>query len=208
MRFINPNVLRDLEAGHGLRLNLGAGPKARPGFYSVDLLPLPGVDVVADLNEPLSLLPDDSVDEIYTRHTLEHVTHLLPLLAELHRVARPQARLEVVVPHFSNPHAYSDPTHVRFFGLYTFYYFCDEADQPRRKVPSFYLPQRFRVADVRFSLLKRSLWERAVVAVLQPLINLGPEWLDWYERRLCRWFPASSVHYVLHPKKLAHAAAA
>src|SRR5207253_2277903 len=100
-------VHEDIKLGKGLRLNLGSGRRTRPGFYNVDLLPLPGVDIVADLNEPLAELPDDSVEEIYSRHTLEHVTHLLPLLAEIHRVARLQARIELVLPHFSNPYGYS-----------------------------------------------------------------------------------------------------
>jgi SAM-dependent methyltransferase len=208
MRIVNPQVQRDIEAGLGLRLNLGSGHSTRPGFYNVDLLPLPGVDVVADLNEPLTALPDESVDEIYSRHTLEHVTHLLPLLAEIHRVARPGARIELVLPHFSNPHGYSDPTHVRFFGLYSFFYFCDEEDQPARKVPNFYLPQRFRVDCVTFSLLKQSPLDRLILPVVQRLANRSYGWLDWYERRLCRWLPVSSVRYVLYPRKAAASTAA
>src|SRR5439155_24436272 len=144
--------------------------------------------------------------EVYTRHTLEHVERLLDLLAEIHRVTRPGGRVEVVVPHFSNPYGYSDPTHVRFFGLYSFFYFSDPADQPRRKVPSFYLPQRFRVERVRLRLLSASLADKAVRAVLQPLINRGPGWQDWYERRLCRWLPASDVRYVLRVQKFSAAA--
>ena len=70
--------------------------------------------------------------EIYSRHPLEHVRNFLPLMAELHRVTRPGGRIEIIVPHFSNPYGYSDPTHVRHFGLYTFFYFADEEDQPRR----------------------------------------------------------------------------
>ena len=66
------------------------------------------------------------------------------------------ARLEVIVPHFSNPRGYSDPTHVRFFGLYSFYYFCAAEDQPRRKVPSFYCPARFRVQSLQFGLMKEA----------------------------------------------------
>ncbi len=201
MRIINPQVQRDLETGQGLRLNLGSGQRSRPGFYNVDLLPLSGVDIVADLNQPLEALPDNSVVEIYSRHTLEHVRELLPLLAEIHRIARPEARIELVVPHFSNPRGYSDPTHVRFFGLYTFFYFCDEADQPRRKVPNFYLPQRFRVESVRFTLLRRSFLDRLVQPLAHKVINRNYSLLDWYERRLCWWFPVGSVHYVLRPRK-------
>ena len=201
MRIINPDIFRDIEAGKGLRLNLGSGMRSKPGFYNVDLLPLPGVDIVADLNDPLDALPDNSVEEIFSRHTLEHVSQFLPLLAEMHRISRPEAKIELIVPHFSNPHGYSDPTHVRFFGLYSLFYFCDEADQPRRKVPNFYIPQRFRVERVTFSLLKQSLMDRLAQAVLQKLINRSYAWLDWYERRLCWWFPVSSVRYLLRPKK-------
>jgi hypothetical protein len=205
MRIINPAVLHDLEAGRGLRLNLGCGNRRREGFYGVDQVELPHVDIVADLNEPLSLLPDDSVEEIYTRHTLEHVAALLPLMGELHRVVRPGGRIEIVVPHFSNPYGYSDPTHLRFFGLYSFYYFSDESDQPRRKVPSFYIPQRFVVESVRVHPLKQSFLSRLFAPTVKRLINRSLPLLDWYERVLCRWVPADSIQFVLRPKKPAAA---
>jgi hypothetical protein len=201
MQILNPQVLSDLETGRGLRLNLGSGLRPRPGFYGVDQVPLPGVDILADLNEPLTALPDDSVEEVYSRHTLEHVPRFLELLAELHRVTRPGARLEIIVPHFSNPYGYSDPTHVRFFGLYSFFYFCDPEDQPRRKVPAFYLPQRFRVESVACSLLRESPGDRLLRALLQPLVNANLRCLEWYEKRLCRWVPCESIHYILRTKK-------
>jgi hypothetical protein len=155
MRIINPKVRQAIESGEGLRLNLGSGRRRREGFFGIDHVGLPTTDILANLNEPLTELPDRSVAEIYTRHTLEHVRELLPLMAELHRVCRPDARIEIIVPHFSNPYFYSDPTHVRHFGLYTFFYFADEEDQPRRKVPCFYTAQRFRVESVQIELMRR-----------------------------------------------------
>jgi SAM-dependent methyltransferase len=201
MTIVNPAVRNDLHAGLPLRLDLGCGPRPKAGFYGVDRVALPGVDIAADLNEPLADLPDNCVAEVYTRHTLEHVEKLLDLLAEIHRVTQPGGRVEVVVPHFSNPYGYSDPTHVRFFGLYSFFYFSDPADQPRRKVPSFYLLQRFRVETVRLHLMAGTLVDKLARTVLEPLVNHGPGWQDCYERRLCRWFPASSVRYVLRVQK-------
>lgn len=206
MKILNPAVTDDLQAGRPLRLNLGSGQRHLPGFYNVDLVELPGVDVLADLNEPLAGLPADSVEEVYCRHTLEHVTRFMELVGELHRVTRAGGRIEVIVPHFSNPYGYSDPTHVRFFGLYSFFYFCDVSDQPRRKVPAFYTPVRFRVEEVRMNLMRRTVTDKVVRAVLQPLINRGVGWLDWYERRLCRMFPADDVRYVLRPVKAEAAA--
>src|SRR5947209_3062339 len=111
MKIVNLAVSKDLAAGVPLRLDLGCGPHPRPGHYGVDRVALPGVDVVADLNEPFADLPDDCAAEVYTRHTLEHVEKLLDLLAEIHRITRPGGRVEVIVPHFSNPYGYSDPTH-------------------------------------------------------------------------------------------------
>jgi SAM-dependent methyltransferase len=201
MRIVNPKVRDDLAAGRPVRLNLGVGQRPRPGYYGVDWIELPGVDVVADLNEPLSELPDNSVQAIYTHHTLEHVVNLLPLLKEIHRVVVPGGHVEVVAPHFSNPYAYSDPTHVRFFGLYTFYYFADEADQPRRKVPAFYLPERFAVESVKITLVPTLLLFKPFRRLAARVFNSSMWFLDWYERSWCRHFPADSIKYSLRVKK-------
>ncbi|HKB03029.1 MAG TPA: methyltransferase domain-containing protein [Gemmataceae bacterium] len=201
MRIVNPKVRDDLAAGRPIRLNLGVGQRSRPGYYGVDQIELPGVDIVADLNEPLSELPDNSVEAIYTHHTLEHVVEFLPLLKEIHRVVVPGGQVEVVAPHFSNPYAYSDPTHVRFFGLYTFYYFADEADQPRRKVPAFYLPERFAVESVKITLVPTLLLFKPLRRLAVRVFNSSHWFLDWYERSWSRHFPADSIKYSLRVKK-------
>jgi SAM-dependent methyltransferase len=205
MKVLNPEIRRCIEDGHGLRLNLGGGARRLPGYFSLDCVAATRPDILADLNEPLTELPDNSVDAIYARHTLEHITRFMDLLQELHRVTRPDGQIEIIVPHFSNPFGYSDPTHVRFFGLYSFYYFCAGDDQPRRKVPSFYCPVRFRVQSVRFHLLKESVPEKLLRAVVQPWINRKIARLDWYERRVCRLFPVSDVRCILQPVKAADA---
>lgn len=205
MKILNPEVVRQLELGQALKLNLGSGERRIPGFTNVDCVTVTNPDILADLNEPLSELPDGCIDAVYARHTLEHVEQLVPLLEEIHRVSRPDARIEIIVPHFSNPYGYSDPTHVRFFGLYSFYYFSNTEDQPQRKVPNFYTPLRFRVESVEFNLLKQSIPEKIVRAVLQPVINRKISRLDWYERRLCRLLPINDVRYVLRPVKKAEA---
>jgi hypothetical protein len=200
MIILNPTVREDIKAGRPLRLNLGAGMRRLSGYYNVDCVPLDGIDVLANLEEPLSELPTGCVEAIYCRHTLEHVGKFLELLGEIHRICRANAQIDVIVPHFSNPYGYSDPTHVRFFGVYSFNYFADDPDQPsRRKVPNFYIPQRFRVEKVRVNLMRESWVDKTIRALLQPLVNYGPSWQDWYERRICRFFPADDIHYRLRP---------
>lgn len=201
VRFLNPAVAEDLRQGKGIALDLGAGRRARPGYYALDQVELPNIDILADLNQPLAGLPDNCARSVFTSHVLEHVPDFLGLLNEIHRITQPDGKVEVVVPHFSNPYHYSDPTHVRTFGLYSFFYFADDADQPRRKVPNFYLPIRFRVESVHLRLLTGSILTKPLVKTVNFLVNRGLGMMDWFERRLCRLFPAESIRYVLRPIK-------
>lgn len=173
----------------------------RPDFYGVDLLPTENVSIIADLNEPLDLFPDNSVSHIYTRHCLEHIDCLLPLMKELHRLLIPNGELEIIVPHFSNPYHYSDPTHVRTFGLYTMYYFVDQELQPPRKVPSFYSDVRFEITGIMLRLLDRKWCDRLMFPFLQRLVNRSIGWQDRFERRLCRLFPAAEIRYIMRAMK-------
>lgn len=88
MKILNPNLKKDLKEGRAVKLDLGSGGSCRKGFYSVDHLELKGVDVVADLNKQLDLFPDDCVEYVYSRHTLEHVNELLPLMREIYRITK------------------------------------------------------------------------------------------------------------------------
>lgn len=203
MQILNEEVLRDLQQGVPLKLELGSGGKAGAGFYALDHLPLEGVDIIADLNQPLELLPDSCAAQIYSRHTLEHIENLLLLLAEVHRITCPGGRIEFIVPHFSNPYFYSDPTHVRAFGLYTMNYFVDPQHQPRRKVPAFYSSVRFTVQSIKIRFYRHSLLDHVVAPPLQWLVNRNFAWQNFYERRLASFFHAWEIVYVLTPVKQA-----
>ncbi|MCK5914799.1 MAG: hypothetical protein KAG92_01565, partial [Deltaproteobacteria bacterium] len=58
-------------------VELGCGDKAAPlsedGRIGIDLVDLPHVDIVANLEEGLSFLPDASVDKLYARSLFEHI---------------------------------------------------------------------------------------------------------------------------------------
>jgi predicted SAM-dependent methyltransferase len=73
------------------KLNLGCGKKIKKEYVNLDLYPLPGVDVVADINKPLPF-ENDTFDEVLTEHVLEHMVELDPLLGELHRITKKRWR--------------------------------------------------------------------------------------------------------------------
>ena len=201
MEIINLAVKSDIEKGVPLNLNLGSGMTPKTGFYSLDHLPLEGIDILADLNKPLTLLPDNSVHKVFSYHVFEHVENFIPLMGELHRIVKNNGMIEVVVPHFSNVYSFSDPTHVRFFGLYTMYYFSLDKDQPTRKVPSFYVDFKFRVELVKIEFYKDTIFEHLFMPLFSKLVNLNHGCQNFYERRLCSLFHASQIRYILIPIK-------
>lgn len=202
MQIINPSVSEDIAGSQPLKIELGSGGKAKEGFYAIDHLPLKGVDIVADLNNELSLLPDNSVSHVFSRHALEHIENFLPLMEEIWRICKPDAEIEIVVPHFSNPLAYSDPTHVRFFGLYTMFYFVDRDDQPsKRKVPCFYSEARFCVESIKIQFYRFNLFDRLTVPLLSSFVNSNFFWQEFYERRLSGIFRAWQITYKMTIKK-------
>lgn len=108
-----------------IKLNLGCGENIYSGYTNLDRANLPGVDLVWDLERTPLPLSDNSVSEIKAEHILEHIVNYLPLLEDLHRIAKPKAKFEVLVPYYKYEAAYRDPTHVRFFTEHSFDYFQD-----------------------------------------------------------------------------------
>ncbi len=109
-----------------LKLNIGCIHEIKPGWVNIDDVPGDGVDVTADLNNcDCCRLPfeDDSVDEINCFWTPARVVKILPLMEELHRIARNNALATFIVPYGSSDNAWEDPTLVRRFFLKSFNYF-------------------------------------------------------------------------------------
>ncbi len=114
------------QAVDAAKLHLGCGKTILDGWVNLDCVALPGVDVVADLDEcatrPLPF-EDNTFGEILASHLLEHIRQPLPMMQELYRVARPNAKATFVLPYGSSDDACEDPTHVRQYFLQSFGYF-------------------------------------------------------------------------------------
>jgi len=171
------------------------------GYYNVDQVKLDGVDIVANLNEPFALLADDTVSNIYSRNTFECVSNLLGLLAEIHRICRDGARCEIIVPHFANPYYYSDPIHVRQFGLFTMHYFVSTDRQWRRTVPNYYSDTKFKLLDVNIRFYKDSLFDHLATPLAHRLVNTSRFTQHLYERRFCWLWPPAHIQYILQVEK-------
>ncbi|MGZ4519070.1 MAG: class I SAM-dependent methyltransferase [Mycobacteriaceae bacterium] len=191
--------LHELTARRPLALELGCGPSKRNrSAVGVDVLDLPGVDIVGDALSALAALPDGSVDSIYSEHFLEHLDDPRRLVAEAARVLRPGGEFRAVVPHFSNPYFYSDPTHRAFYGLYTFGYWVEQTPF-RRQVPQYEAP--IPLTLVSATLTFQSSRPFYVRHAFKKAATFWVNWSRWtkefYEENLTSWIGVYEVEYVL-----------
>lgn len=188
--------LRPLLAKRPVVVELGCGPKKKPGSIGVDAIALPGVDVVTDLNRGLPFLPDSSVDRIESVHTFEHLSDIEAVMREVVRVLRPDGECHITVPHFSNPHYYSDYTHRTPWGLYSLGYFCKEAWPYRRKVPAFYNDVSVRVISQKIRFKSEFVVVKQLKKVAQAIVNSSLLMQELWEENLCWQLSASELRIV------------
>jgi len=106
------------------KLHVGCGTNILPEFVNLDMMPLPGVDLVHNLEtDKFDLSLHDTFTGILMEHTLEHIKNPLFCMEQLYRVATPNCKLIVKVPYGSTDDAWEDPTHVRPYFIGSWVYF-------------------------------------------------------------------------------------
>ena len=192
-------ALQRLQRGEMLALELGCGPrKSDPRAIGIDLLDFDGVDLVGDVYVALAAMPASTISRVDTSHFLEHLPDLPRLLDELGRVMAPGAPLSIVVPHFSNPFYYSDPTHRTPFGLYTLAYFCEQK-LFRRQVPryGFKPPFAIEAVQLRFKSYPPRYLRHAFKRLVGAVVNSCMFAMELYEENFCWLVPCYEVQYTL-----------
>lgn len=111
----------------GFRLDIGGGSNPQKGFVNIDILPLPEVDIVWDLEETPWPMPDECVLAATASHVLEHINPhkgvFIKVMDEIWRVLKPNAQFAFVVPYAESHGMYQDPTHCNFINETTMAYF-------------------------------------------------------------------------------------
>ena len=177
------NILKLLSNKKNIILEIGSGSKKiYNNSISIDIIDSENVDIVGDIHDVIKLFESNSVDKIYSSHCLEHIKNLEKLFIEITRVLKINGELELIIPHFSNPFYYSDPTHVNFFGLYTFsYYFHD--NYLKRKVPAYKdkLPLEISNINLIFRSFRPRYVTHGIKKIFQFVFNLSVFFKELYE---------------------------
>jgi SAM-dependent methyltransferase len=146
-------------------LELGCGRNKHANAVGIDRIGLPGVDVVHDLNQFPYPFADNSFEEVYAIHVIEHLDSILAVMEEIHRITVAGARTVIITPHHSDSISWQDPTHKWHLNSYSFSYF-----EPSYHT-NYYTRARFRV--VRKEIELASIWKRIGI---QCLVNLDHRW--------------------------------
>ncbi|WP_242039763.1 methyltransferase domain-containing protein [Anabaena sphaerica] len=106
-------------------VDLGCGTHKAEGFIGVDVIAGDNVDVIADLKSHFPF-PDNSVDFIKAHDFIEHLPDRIHTMNEIWRICKPNAIVDISVPSTDGRGAFQDPTHVSFWNINSFMYYCQE----------------------------------------------------------------------------------
>jgi SAM-dependent methyltransferase len=139
-----------MENREKVRLNLGAGSDLKEGWINHDIVQLPGIDVVHDLNNFPWPWDDNSIDEIYMKDVLEHLPDTIRVMEEIYRICKPGAKIYIAVPYWNSYEAVTDPTHKSYFNEFTFDFF--DPGKRRCRTRPYYTNARFKIVKLGFGL--------------------------------------------------------
>jgi len=143
-----------------VRLHIGSGNVRLPGWTHVDVQPLPGVDVIADVTRGLGFAAGEA-EAVFSEHFLEHLAldDALAFLLEAHRVLAAGGWLRLSTPNLD----WVWLTHYRL-----------EGEPAAKSAAALALNRAFRGWRHQF------LWNREILA--EALAACGFEALRWPRR--------------------------
>ncbi len=180
------------------KLDVGCGDRKKSGYLGMDIVSIPNVDIIHDMNIIPWPFENNIFEEIIFDDVLEHSKNLLKILSEVYRVSANGATIKISLPHYSSDNMYSDPTHTTFFSSRSFNYF----DKSLNYKHSFYLPEvNFRIIKSHISFRQFFVYDERK-PFFNPLKWIGIEWLAnkykrIYERFFCWILPAAELYFEL-----------
>jgi hypothetical protein len=171
-------------------LEIGCGKKKmEPDSIGIDRSADSLADIVWDLDQYPWPLETGRFKRIHMSHIIEHLSDVMGVMAEVHRVANDGADVFITTPHFSSHNSWVDPTHKLHLAVASFEYFTG------RNFATFQgSPFRMEIISTKLTFGGNFI-----------LDSLG-RWisrmsLKWYERHAAWIFPALDIQCHLRVRK-------
>jgi SAM-dependent methyltransferase len=105
-----------------IKLNLGASQTYIPGFINIDISK--NADISLDLGKDRLPFESNSVDVVFSHHTLEHIPDYLFCIGEIHRVLKHGGHFLLGVPYVTlTEYNLVNPYHLHNFSEFSFDFF-------------------------------------------------------------------------------------
>ena len=143
-----------------LKFDLACGNNKQKGFTGIDITKEgTQADIEADLLKfPWTFAKDNSVDEVFVSHFIEHIPHgdgyhdpFFQFFDELYRILKPGGLARFIIPYFTSVRAIQDPTHMRSIGEPTFFYLT-KAWRKMNKLEHYPIKCNFEMVKVDHSI--------------------------------------------------------
>lgn len=162
-------------------LEIGCGNKKIKGAIGIDVRENSLADIHHDLNKFPWPIEDSQFDLIICRHVLEHLPETDKVMEEIYRIAKPNAKFAIEVPHFSYVEAYRHWQHCHFFTAGSFDYF-----HPDNKV-----------YKCRFEIERKRFFFSDFFSKTFGVEFFANRFTRFYERHLAFIFPACVIYFEL-----------
>ena len=114
-----------MQSEQSSKLHIGCGKTVVPGFVNIDIIR--GCDLQLDLNTDRLPFPDNSVDCVFSYHSLEHFDNYFFVMGEIWRVLRHSGTFLLQVPYLTlTEYNLVNPYHKRYFNEFSFDFFDPE----------------------------------------------------------------------------------
>ena len=172
------------------KLNVGCGMDYKKDWVNLDFNKKVKADVYADFEKKLPF-KDNTFDYIYTHYVLEHVKDFFKVVDELYRISKPNAIIEVYVPHFTSIYSRKYAYHYQSFGIGSFIMFTEQSDNKQKHGSA-----RFKVVKEELRLIaeRKGLLGR-FMHFFDNFFNLSKKWQQVWERIFV--FGFDEVYYKL-----------
>ena len=197
--FDKNNIIKNYKKNEYIILEVGSSDKrVFKNSFCIDIIDSKEVDIVGNIYDVISKFSDNSVDHIYSSHCLEHLDDIEKIIVEFTRVLKINGKIEIIVPHFSNPFFYSDPTHKKFFGIYTFSYFLND-DYFNRTVPKYkkILPLKIKNVQLIFKSFRPRYLRHIYKKIFQVIFNLSVFTKELYEESFSSIISCYEIKFII-----------
>lgn len=139
-----------LQSKKGLRIDIGCGEnKQAPDWVGIDYRPMPGVDIVQNLEQFPWPIPSEVGLCALSSHVVEHIDPhggvFIDFMNEVWRILRPGAEFFIATPYAGSPGYWRDPTHCNPCTEETWTYFDPEDNFYRGGLYRVYRPLPWKI---------------------------------------------------------------